>query len=119
MRRWWVVAALMVGLAGAAAWEVRPGRWAAAHLATQVAQQMAAGDVTSLVHEAVPALAPLMNGHLAAAIAPLHGAAVRDVRLVQCSGGAAEASIRYTDGRTADVRMSSPGGTRWQIAGLT
>lgn len=119
MRRAWIVAALLVGVVGAAAWEVRPARWAAEQLGSQVARQMAAGDVSALMREAAPALAPSLNGHLQAAIAPLQGDQVREVRLLRCGSGAAEATVRYADGRTADVRMVSGNGGRWLVSSLT
>ena len=119
MRRAIMLIVLVGLLGGAAAWEVRPGRWAAEQLATQVAQQMAAGDVPSLIREASPALVPILSGHLAPAVAPLHGATVRNVRLVRCIGDAAEATVQYGDGRRADIQMTRAGGTRWLVSGLT
>ncbi len=119
MRRWWIVSALLLGLAGAAAWELRPARRSAQELAGQIARQLAAGDTAALGREAAPALLPYLgDAHLAAAIAPLAGASVHSVRLVQIDGTTAEATVQYASGRIARIELVNQGG-RWLLASLT
>lgn len=119
MRRVWVLGAILCGAALVCAVTVRPERWSAGALASAAAGQLAGADVTRLVAEAAPALRPYLRaGHLAAAAAPLRGATVSAVTIEMVRAGRAEATVRYSDGRSAAIGLVRPAGAAWQISGL-